>query len=941
MPSDHLEIRGARVHNLKGIDLRLPHNQMVVVTGVSGSGKSSLVFHLIYAEGRRRYVEALSSYARQFLERIDRPEVDEVTGVSPTVALRQKNTTRNPVATVATTTEIADFLRLLFARAGRVHCRGCGRRVTRSPVDAVTEKVLSFPDGTRFFVMFPIDRGPDGWLAPPSDRVMDPSPPLKERLASLRARGFNRLYQGGKVVEFSTPESLLDLDLSSTVWVLVDRLAISPDARERVAEAVEKAYRESGRVAFFKPDGTRVLGFSQGLACDDCGIAYRDPDPRWFSLQTRAALCPRCLGRGQGSFPVPGHLVESPHRSLLKKPIPAWTGARSKYARYMREMLDAATRRGIPLNVPYEYLSDDHKQFLEEGGDGYRGIRGFIDDVHRGLLGEEAEIAVDESVDWTTCPECRGLRFSGEVLRVLVGGERITDLLALSLDEALQFFSNLRLEPTEQAVAKPLLREILGRLQYLVDVGLHYLTLDRQTATLSGGEAQRIQLAGSLGSKLVGVSYVLDEPSIGLHCRDISQLVRVLHRLRDLGNTIFVVEHDAEIMRNADYLVDLGPAGGERGGNVIFAGPASELSRNSAHSVTGQYLTGTASIPVPHQRRKVSLDRRRCVTFRGASINNLKSIDVRLPLGAMVAITGVSGSGKSTLLENVLFEGLQEAARWGGQWDLEGLAGVEMPRPPVSPLKLDQTSADLGSRSTPITYMGVFDLVRAAFANTKDATRRGLNPSHFSFNVQGGRCPECKGSGRQTVDMQFLADVELICDACNGRQFQDELLEVRYLGKNIREVLDLTVDQAVRHFWPLRMVEKALKALSDVGLGYLRLGQRASELSGGEVQRLRLAKIANGRSAENALLLFDEPTTGLHFADIKKLLGVFDRLIGQGTSVVLIEHHLDVIKCADWVIDLGPEGGDAGGEIVAEGPPEVIAQCERSHTGRYLREVLN
>ncbi len=941
MPSDHLEIRGARVHNLKGIDLRLPHNQMVVVTGVSGSGKSSLVFHLIYAEGRRRYVEALSSYARQFLERIDRPEVDEVTGVSPTVALRQKNTTRNPVATVATTTEIADFLRLLFARAGRVHCRGCGRRVTRSPVDAVTEKVLSLPDGTRFYVMFPIDRGPGGWLAPPSDRVMDPSPPLKERLVSLRARGFNRLYQGGKVVEFSTPESLLDLDLSSTVWVLVDRLAISPDARERVAEAVEKAYRESGRVAFFKPDGTRVLGFSQGLACDDCGIAYRDPDPRWFSLQTRAALCPRCLGRGQGSFPVPGHLVESPHRSLLKKPIPAWTGARSKYARYMREMLDAATRRGIPLNVPYEYLSDDHKQFLEEGGDGYRGIRGFIDDVRRGLLGEEAEIAVDESVDWTTCPECRGLRFSGEVLRVLVGGERITDLLALSLDEALQFFSNLRLEPTEQAVAKPLLREILGRLQYLVDVGLHYLTLDRQTATLSGGEAQRIQLAGSLGSKLVGVSYVLDEPSIGLHCRDISQLVRVLHRLRDLGNTIFVVEHDAEIMRNADYLVDLGPAGGERGGNVIFAGPASELSRNSAHSVTGQYLTGTASIPVPHQRRKVSLDRRRCVTFRGASINNLKSIDVRLPLGAMVAITGVSGSGKSTLLENVLFEGLHEAARWGGQWDLEGLAGVEMPRPPVSPLKLDQTSADLGSRSTPITYMGVFDLVRAAFANTKDATRRGLNPSHFSFNVQGGRCPECKGSGRQTVDMQFLADVELICDACNGRQFQDELLEVRYLGKNIREVLDLTVDQAVRHFWPLRMVEKALKALSDVGLGYLRLGQRASELSGGEVQRLRLAKIANGRSAENALLLFDEPTTGLHFADIKKLLGVFDRLIGQGTSVVLIEHHLDVIKCADWVIDLGPEGGDAGGEIVAEGPPEVIAQCERSHTGRYLREVLN
>ncbi len=933
MPLEQLEIRGARVHNLKGIDLDLPHNQLIVVTGVSGSGKSSLVFHLVYAEGRRRYIEALSSYARQFLERIDRPDADSIVGVSPTVALRQKNTTRNPRSTVATTTEIADFLRLLFARVGHTHCRKCGDRVTPSPVDSVTREVCAFPEGSRWYALFPAAHaGYFPKLIPSRRRAV-----LKERFSELRERGFNRLYQDGKTAAFSAPESLLDLDLAEQVWVVADRIAITSGIRERVAEAVESAYRESGRIQFLDPSGQRnPRNFLKGLSCDRCQVHCIPPEPSWFSLDTGVgSTCSACRGDGTAWGVTPEMLVVNHERELAKAAIPTWEI--EWLSSYKREMLEAAANAGIPVNVPFGNLSLQQQRFILYGGDGYAGALGFIEEVERGLHGKAIQGMLTGWRSRGLCRECHGQKFAGRVRRVKVGGKSIADVMEMDLAEAQAFFRGLQFEPAERPVARRLLREIRNRLRYLVDVGLHYLTLDRRTMTLSGGEAQRIQLAGSLGSKLVGVSYVLDEPSIGLHCRDISRLVRVLRRLRDLGNTIFVVEHDAEIMRAADYIVDLGPMGGERGGEVMFAGPFEELGKNGGGSKTGRYLSGAASIPVPAERRQPTGDPEREIEFVGAMFNNLKSISGTIPLGMLVAITGVSGSGKSTLLEDVIYDGLSpNPTGWRNRRRGEVFAPETLP----APIKLDQASSDLGSRSIPATFIGVYDDIRSAFARTAAAHSLGLTPSDFSFNVEGGRCPECKGTGRQKVEMQFLADVELVCDECDGRQFRDSVLTVKYRGKSIRDVLDLTVEEALRFFAEQPRVRGGIEALADVGLGYLRLGQRASELSGGEVQRMRLAQIATKRDAEGALLLFDEPTTGLHFADIERLLGVFDRMVEDGATVVVVEHHLDVIKCADWVIDLGPEGGEAGGEIVAMGPPEVIARCERSRTGRYLREVL-
>lgn len=941
MPEEFLEIRGARVHNLKNIDLCLPHNQLVVVTGVSGSGKSSLVFDIIFAEGRRRYVESLSSYARQFLERMDRPDVDEVLGIAPTVAIRQKNTTRNPRSTVATVTEISDFLRLLYARAGRTHCVECGDLVISDGVDIVAGEVLAQEKGSRWCVLFPARKEDiDEETYYYDDRYSEYSSRLRARLAQLRDRGYRRLFQNGTVFEFSTPESLLDIDFGSVVYVLVDRIAIARDIRERVAEAVEIAYGECGEVLFqqAEPPGG-ILRYSNRFECRKCSRRYRRPEPQMFSFNTPHGACPRCSGYGEVSDYSMDLIVGRPDLSLSEGAVTVW---QRKYSAYKRRMLKVARGDGVPVDIPYRDLSPEDRKLIEEGRKGYGGIRGFIATVEGERWKPHIAALLSQWRKQVKCPECHGARLAQEILHIRLGGESIDRVLGRSLASALEFFENLDLEGGEAKVAASLLIEIKNRLRFLNDVGLEYLTLDRRAATLSGGEAQRIQLASSLGSRLVGVCYVLDEPSIGLHSRDTTRLIGVLNELRDLGNTIFVVEHDREMMRASDHLVDLGPGAGEHGGEVVFSGSFDRIQGNNG-SLTGQYLGGHTEISIPRKRRNARTANK--LAFKGASKHNLKSIDFEIPIGLMTVVTGVSGSGKSTLMHEIVHTGVRSATgtmantipgRFPGVPRSE-MDGCEHLRDVIL---IDQALTDRTSRSVPATYVGVFDEIRLLFAGTKRAQQRGMRSSQFSFNVPGGRCPTCNGTGRQTVDMQFLADVDLTCEDCGGKRYHSETLDIAYQGKNIWEVLEMTVDEAIRFFSTSGKIVKRLSVLAEVGLGYIRLGQPATQLSGGEAQRMKLALHIGDANVSDTLFLFDEPTTGLHFDDIKKLLRAFERLLENGSTLLVIEHNLDVIKCADWVIDLGPEGGDQGGRLVAQGPPERIARCAESYTGRYLREVL-
>ena len=941
MPEEYLEIRGARVHNLKNIDLRLPHNQLIVVTGVSGSGKSSLVFDIVFAEGRRRYVESLSSYARQFLERMERPDVDEVLGVSPTVAIRQKNTTRNPRSTVATATEVHEYLRLLFARVGRTFCTKCGQRVASDGVDIVAGEVLALEPGSRWYVLFPVRADDTDWKALEIDeRYVRFDSPLKIRLAQLRERGFNRLYQGGRVFEFSTPESLLELDFDEPIYALADRLAIAGDIRERVVDSVEIAYRECGEVHFERAGRPAdPLRFSSKFECRRCGRGYQRPEPRMFSFNTIYGACHRCSGYGRVSEYAMDLIVGRQDLSLRQGAVTAWE---RKYAAYKRRMLKVAAQDGVPIDVPYRELSDEHRRLIEEGRKGYGGIRGFLEAVQNDSWKPHIAALLSRWRREVPCPECGGARFSREVQHIRVGGESIDRVLRLSLGGALEFFQNLELNETEATIAADLLIEITNRLRFLNDVGLEYLTLDRPAATLSGGEAQRIQLASSLGTRLVGVSYVLDEPSIGLHSRDTGKLIGALRELRDLGNTIFVVEHDLEMMRAADHLVDLGPAAGEHGGEVVFSGAYREILNNGT-SLTGQYLGGLASIPVPATRRNPRSDR--VLKFQGATRHNLKNIDFDIPLGLLTVVTGVSGSGKSTLMHGIVHRAVKSYvfSRLEGDFQLpddiecRDMTAIGFVR---NVNLIDQSMLERTSRSVPATYLKVFNEIRALFSRTLDARRRGLSSGHFSFNITGGRCETCKGSGKQTIDMQFLADVDLPCEDCEGKRYLSKTLDVEYRGKNIWQVLQMTVDEALRFFADSPRIVNRLSVLPGVGLGYIRLGQPATQLSGGEAQRLKLALHIADAQTRDTLFLFDEPTTGLHFDDIKKLLSTFDTLVQGGATLVVIEHNLDVIKCADWIIDLGPEGGDRGGQVVAFGRPEEVAQCADSHTARYLRKAL-
>jgi excinuclease ABC subunit A len=977
MAGDSILIRGARVHNLKDISCEIPHNTLTVVTGVSGSGKSSLAFDTIYAEGQRRYVESLSAYARQFLERIEKPDVDLIDGLAPAIAIRQKNSTRNPRSTVATSTEVYDYLRLLFARIGRTHCLQCGAQVRRDTVDDVAATVLALGEGTRLNVLFPLHASPariaPGEPAPDDEkprgarkRKAAPKPAaaeevLKPRLADLRQRGFNRLYQNAQVFEFSTPESLLDLDFKAPLFVLVDRITVSAGVRARLVDSVEIAYRESEEVVFeagaTNGQPAERLRFSQRFECKRCHLRYDEPEPRLFSFNNPYGACPRCQGFGNTIDFDLDLVIPDKSRNLGSGAIDPWT--KPKYRPLFQELKRFARMKNIPLDVPWAELHHDDQQLVLGGEGRFPGVRGFFAYLERKKYKLHVRVFLSRYRGYALCPACRGDRLRVEARQVRIQNRNICEVCRLNVAQAAAFFDGLELTPQEVAIADKVLEEIRERLRFLNEVGLEYLTLDRLSSTLSGGEAQRIQLATSLGSRLVGSLYVLDEPSIGLHSRDTARLIRILHGLRDLGNTILVVEHDAEIMKSADRILDLGPGAGESGGKVIAAGTVEQLARERA-SLTGRYLAGDLRIQVPPVRRAAGPQQLRLF---GARAHNLKNLDVVFPLGSLVAVTGVSGSGKSTLVHDVLYRAVAAAkGQSNGAGAPEGFFDrVEGAQHVREVVLVDQSPIGRTPRSNPVTYLKAFDGIRELYASLPEARKRRLGPGHFSFNIPGGRCETCEGDGTVTVEMQFLADVELVCEDCKGTRYKPEVLAVRYRGRNIHEALQLTVREALQFFSTVPKVTDKLRLLEEVGMGYLRLGQSATTLSGGEAQRMKLAAHLAPRSSEGSsrtrkgepvagkggkaaprmLYIFDEPTTGLHFDDISKLLAAFRRLIEAGGSIIVIEHNLDVIKTADWVIDLGPEGGERGGQVVAVGPPEAIAKHATSYTGKWLARILS
>jgi excinuclease ABC subunit A len=941
---DSISIRGARVHNLKNISLEVPHNAITVVTGVSGSGKSSLAFDTIYAEGQRRYVESLSAYARQFLERMEKPDVDEISGIAPAVAIRQKNSTRNPRSTVATATEIYDYLRLLFARCGLTFCIKCGAEVRRDNPDEIADKVLGLAPGRRFYVLYELRiaqpqpagtrRGGKKKPAPPSAET------VRNALSDIQKRGFNRLYQDGRLHEFSSPETLLDIDFTRPVYVVVDRLAVSPDARARLVDSIEICYREAGGEAIldFVADGAanaaERLVFNERFECKNDSTLYQEPEPRLFSFNNPYGACPRCQGFGNTIDFDLNLVVPDASKSLDDGAIEPWT--KPRYRALLQEMKKWARSQDVPTNIAWRHLTAEQRKLILEGDpkNDFDGVKGFFSWLERKKYKLHVRVFLSRYRGYAMCPDCGGTRLRAEARAVRVAGQSITEICALTVKEARKFFSGLQLTEAQTKIADKILEEIRSRLQFLDEVGLDYLSLDRLTSTLSGGESQRIQLATSLGSHLVGALYVLDEPSIGLHPRDTQRLIDILKSLRDLGNTVLVVEHDPDTIQAADHLVDLGPGAGELGGKLLFAGSYDAMLAEHK-SLTGRYLNGELRIPVPNNRHRPT---GKFLRLFGATLHNLQNVDLMIPLGTLTVVTGVSGSGKSTLVHDVLYRALT-AKRNGGNVKefcdrLEGDAQI------TDVVIVDQSPIGRTPRSNPATYLKAFDAIREVFADTPDAKRRGYTAGHFSFNVPGGRCETCQGDGTVTVEMQFLADVELICEECRGTRFKSSVLEVRYHGKNIHEVLGFTVREALVFFGNVPKIVSKLKVLNEIGLGYLRLGQSATTLSGGEAQRLKLASHLTRTDNRGILYILDEPTTGLHFDDIAKLLAAFRKLLESGASLLVIEHNLDVIKSADWLIDMGPEGGDMGGKVIATGTPEQVARNQQSHTGRFLSRVL-
>lgn len=924
--SNSIFIKGARVNNLKNIDVEIPRDKLVVITGLSGSGKSSLAFDTLYAEGQRRYVESLSAYARQFLGRMSKPECDYIKGIPPAIAIEQKVNTRNPRSTVGTSTEIYEYLRLLYARVGKTISPVSGTEVKKHQVSDIVKEVMRYPEGTRFAVFAPV--------------VLPEGRDMKEQLEILRKEGYARLSVNDTVYRISEVLASEEL-LSYPIELLVDRLTVSDDKtlKSRLADSAETAFFEGHGtclIRIYTEEGVVVKEFSKKFEAD--GMIFEEPTDMMFSFNNPLGACPTCEGFGKVLGIDENLVVPDKSLSVYQGAVVCWKG--EVMGEWLKDFIVKSEKYNFPIHRPYYDLTQKEKDLLWHGARGLHGIDDFLKFVEENLYKIQYRVMQARYRGKTTCPVCKGSRLRPEALYVQVGGKNIAELVTMPVSEAKAFFDQLELDETDAAIAKRLLTEINNRLQFLLDVGLGYLALDRLSASLSGGESQRINLATSLGSSLVGSLYILDEPSIGLHSRDTDLLIKVLRQLQALGNTVVVVEHDEEIIRAADYIIDIGPKAGRLGGEVVYQGDVNNL-RKCTDSHTVRYLTGEDQIEIPPYRRPWN----NYIEVTGARKNNLKGVDVKFPLNVMTVVTGVSGSGKSSLVRDIFYEGvkrhLDDAARLtvdcsGISGDLNMIQAIEF---------VDQNSIGKSSRSNPVTYIGAYDEIRKLFGEQPLAKQMGYNAAYFSFNKEGGRCEECKGEGKITVEMQFMADITLECEACHGKRFKQDVLDVEYQGANIYDVLEMTVNQAIEFFEKgsgsqEKKIVKRLKPLQDVGLGYIKLGQTSSTLSGGENQRVKLAYYLGQEKQQPTLFVFDEPTTGLHFHDIKTLLKAFNALIEKGHSVVIIEHNMDVIKCADYVIDLGPEGGKAGGQLVCAGTPEEIAACEASYTGRFLRDKL-
>ncbi len=937
MKKDYIFVKGAREHNLKNIDVKIPRDALVVVTGISGSGKSTLAFDTIYAEGQRRYVESLSAYARQFLGQMDKPDVDFIEGLSPAISIDQKTTTRNPRSTVGTVTEIYDYLRLLFARVGRPHCYKCGRSISQQTVQQMVDQVMHLPERTKFQVLAPVVRGRKGEYG--------------KLLEDIQKSGFARVRVDGEAREL-TEEIQLEKNKRHHIEIVVDRLVAKPGIEKRLADSLETALSWAEGTVLIDVIGGEEMLFSQNLACVHCGVSIEEMTPRMFSFNSPYGACPVCTGLGTRMEIDPDLVLPDPNRSLQEGAIAPWD-----FGTYYPQLLKAvADHFGFSTQVPVKELDPHFINILLYGAgrekvyfryeNSYGRVRrrhilfeGVIPTLERryreAANSERARTEIEEYMSKKPCTACGGARLRPESLAVTVGGKNIAEVTHLSIGEADRFFKNLELTDREEMIARQILKEIRARLGFLVNVGLEYLSLDRAAGTLSGGEAQRIRLATQIGSGLVGVLYILDEPSIGLHPRDNRRLLETLKHLRDLGNTLIVVEHDEETIRSADHIIDIGPGAGANGGQVVASGPLSVITATPG-SLTGQYLKGEKEIPIPPVRRQPN---GKYLEVVGASEHNLKDLEVKIPMGVFVCVTGVSGSGKSTLVNEVLYKklaGVLHGARTkpGAYREIRGIENLD------KVIEISQAPIGRTPRSNPATYTGVFDYIREVFSRTPESRVRGYKPGRFSFNVRGGRCEACRGDGIIKIGMHFLPDVYVPCEVCKGKRYNRETLEIRYKGKNIADVLEMTVDEALDFFANIPRVRRKLQTLHDVGLGYIRLGQPATTLSGGEAQRVKLATELSRRSNGKTLYILDEPTTGLHMADIHRLLEVLQRLVDNGDTVLVIEHNLEVIKSADYIIDLGPEGGEGGGRVIACGTPEEVAQVPESYTGQFLAPIL-